>query len=437
MKKIFLILLLFISLLPQTGHAKVYIDIFSPSSRRFPIVVPNFKNIGSEQDKDNIASKTPKVIADDLEFSGIFKILDSSALGDYALDGVTSDKIKWDSLSIIGAEAIVTGSFRISAGTITFELRVFDAVQGKFITGKKYEGRAEDYRLIAHKFANEVFNTLTGEKGIFDSKIVYVTRSATNDKDICMADYDGNSSKQITNYHSLTLSPAWSRDGKQLAFTSYKDGNPNMYVMDIGRGNARIISKKKGVNITPDWSPDGEKIALTLNLNNGNSEIYILTEKTGGLERVTNDMATDVSPSWSPDGKMLAFVSDRAGGPQIYTVELTTGKVKRISYNDSNYNTSPAWSPRGDKIAFAGLVEGQYNIFLVSPDGQSHQQLTGREGNNEDPAWSSDGRFLAFCSSRTGQKEIYIMRADGTGQKRITFGKAEKSDPAWSPSGTN
>lgn len=436
MKKNILFFILFLSLAPQTVCGKVYIDIFSPSSRRLPILVPKFKNTGSEQDRENIATKAPKVIADDLEFSGFFKILDPSALDDSIVDGVTSDKIKWESLSIIGAEAIVTGAFRITSSTVTFELRVFDAVQGKFITGKKYEGKIEDYRLIAHRFANEVFFSLTNEKGIFDTRIAYVVRIPGNNKELCITDYDGTNNKQLTNFQSLTLSPAWSQDGRRLAFTSYKDGNPNLYVMDVAKGNARIISKKKGVNITPDWSPDGEKIALTLNLNNGNSEIYILTEKTGGLERLTNDFSTDVSPSWSPDGKWIAFVSDRSGTPQIFSLEVATGRVKRLTYEGS-YNTSPAWSPRGDRIAYAGLVEGQYNIIIVSPDGQSHQQLTSREGSNEDPAWSPNGRFIAFCSSRNGQKDIYIMRADGTGQKKITFGRGDKTEPAWSPYATN
>lgn len=436
MKKILFFLLVAGMLFPGVSTGKVYIDILSPSSRRLPIVIPKFKNTGTEQDRENIAAKAPKVIADDLEFSGFFKILDPSALDESIVDGVTSDKIKWDSLSIIGAEAIVTGAFRITSSTVTFELRVFDAVQGKFITGKKYEGKIEDYRLIAHRFANEVFLSLTNEKGIFDTRIAYVIRKPGNNKEVCIADYDGINNKQTTSYQSLTLSPAWSRDGRCLAFTSYKDGNPNLYVMDVVKGNARIISKKKGVNITPDWSPDGEKIALTLNLNNGNSEIYILTQKTGGLERLTNDFATDVSPSWSADGKWIAFVSDRTGAPQIYCLEVATGRVKRLTYEGS-YNTSPAWSPRGDRIAYAGLVDGRYNICIVSPDGQSHQQLTSREGSNEDPAWSPNGRFLAFCSSRSGQKDIYLMRADGTGQKKITFGRGDKTEPAWSPYAAN
>jgi len=433
MKKTIVVLALAALFSPALCCAKVYIDISSPSSRRFPIVVPTFRNTGSEPDRDGLATKTPRVIADDLEFSGFFKIIDASALDATTLEGLTSDQIKWNNLAVVGAEAVITGGFSLQSGTVTFELRAFDAVQGKFIVGKKYEGRREDYRLIAHRFANEVFRSLTGVDGIFETRLVYV-RAVLGAKELCLSDYDGGNAKQLTTYGSLCLNPAWSRDGKRIAFTSYKDGNPNLYVMDIGRGTTRLVSKKKGVNIAPDWSPDGERIALTLNLSSGNSEIYVLHERSGSLERMTNDFATDVSPSWSPDGRWMAFVSDRSGTPQIHVLEVATGRVRRLTYEGS-YNTSPAWSPRGDKIAYAGLTGGQYNIFITTPDGQFHQQITGREGNNEDPAWSPDGRFLAFCSTRNGQKEIFLTRADGSGQKQITFGKGHKSDPAWSPFG--
>jgi len=431
MKKMILLLALVTVCMPVPCRAKVYIDISSPSSRRFPILVPTFKNTGSEPDREGLASKTPRVIADDLEFSGFFQIVDETALGPAALEGLTSDRIKWDTLAVVGAEAVITGGFSLHGGSVTFELRAFDAVQGKFIVGKKYEGRIEDYRLIAHRFANEVFRNLTGVDGVFETRLVYV-RSFLDGKELCLSDYDGGNARQITTYGSLCLNPAWSPDGRRIAFTSYKDGNPNLYVMDIARGTTRLVSKKKGVNITPNWSPDGQKIALTLNLSSGNSEIYVLHEQSGSLERMTNDTATDVSPSWSPDGRWIVFVSDRTGGPQIYTLEVATGRVRRLTYEGS-YNTSPAWSPRGDKIAYTGLTGGQYHIFITTPDGQFHQRITGREGNNEDPAWSPDGRFLAFCSTRGGQKEIYLMRADGSGQKKITFGKGQKSEPAWSP----
>lgn len=431
MKKYFpLSLLILIFFCVTDTAAKVYIDIRSPSSTRFPIVVPDFKISGNAADNSNLSGKMAGVITEDLSFSGFFKILDPAAIDRALFEGVTRNKIKWDVLSIIGAEAIVTGRLIINGRQqITVELRLFDALQGKFITGKKYEGKPEDYRLMAHKFSNEIFEKLTGEKGAFGTKIAF-EKTSQKHKDIFITDYDGQNEKRITDYHSLTLCPAWSPDGRDIAFTSYKDGNPDLYIKNIFTGNTRKISSKQGINIAPAWSPDGTKIALTLSLNNGNSEIYILTVNNRALERVTHNWATDVSPTWSPDGKKIAFVSSRSGNPHIYMMDIRTRKINRLTYAGT-YNTSPAWSPDGEKIVYSGLSSG-FNIHIVSIDGLLRQQLTHGQGNNEDPAWSPDGNFLTFSSDRTGRKEIYIMRADGTNQKKITSGPGHKTSPAWS-----
>jgi len=431
MKKYFSLSLLLLILFSGTSvSAKVYIDIHSPASTRFPIVIPDFKISGNAADKNNLSGKMAGVITDDLSFSGFFKILDPAAIDRALLDGVTRNKIKWDVLSIIGAEAIVTGRLILRGPQrIAVELRLFDALQGKFITGKKYEGTPADYRLIAHKFSNEVFAKLTGEKGAFTTKIAF-EKSDRQHKDIFIIDYDGKNEKQITRYHSLTLCPAWSPDGKSIAFTSYKNGNPDLYIKNIFTGNTRKVSSKQGINITPAWSPDGTKIALTLSLNNGNSEIYIMTVENRKLERLTHNWATDVSPSWSPDSRKIVFVSSRSGNPHIYIMDIRTRKIKRLTYTGT-YNTSPAWSPDGEKIAYSGLNNG-FNIHVISTDGLLKKQLTNGQGNNEDPAWSSNGHFLTFSSDRTGRKEIYIMRADGTSQRKITSGRGVKSSPAWS-----
>ncbi len=427
----------FVIVLVHTGLVspvcgKVYIDIHSPASTQMPIIVAPFRHTGAAPAERRAARGMAQILSDDLAFSGVFRLLDPRALDDSYLQGLTRDKIRWDILSIIGAEAVVTGGIGYEdQSTLAAELRLFDAVQGTFITGKKYRAAPDEYPLIAHRFSNEIYKKITGESGVFSSRIAYV-QSAGTAKEVTVMDYDGRNPVPVTRYGSLSLCPAWSPDGRSLAFTSYKDGNPDMYVMELNTGRARKVSHKKGINIAPSWSPDGQKIALTLSLSNGNSEIYILEHKSGRLERITRNWATDVSPSWSPDGQKIAFVSSRSGSPQIYIHDLKRGRVQRITY-EGGYNTSPSWSPRGDFIAYAGLSGGKFNIHIISADGRYSKQLTFGSGNNEDPSWSPDGRYLAFSSNRSGRQQIYIMRFDGTGQKQVTHGHLTATDPAWSP----
>ncbi len=412
--------------------AKVYIDIASPFATRLAIAIPNFQNTGPQPDQAGVLTKMPAVIAEDLNFSGFFRILNTAAVADSsASSGITANTIAWENWSMIGAEALVTGGISLSGSELVAELRLFDAVQRQLIVGKRYFGTLQDSRLIAHKFSNEILKNLTGEESIYETKIAFEIGSRGK-KEIAIADFDGSRMETVTSYNSLCLSPAWSPDGKKIAFTSYKDGNPSLYVKDLTTGRTDLVSHKKGVNITPAWSHDGKKIALTLSLNNGNSEIYILDVSSRALERLTDDWATDVSPTWSPDDTQIAFVSSRSGTPQIFVLDVATKRVRRITMV-GGYNTSPDWSPKGNRVVYAGQQGGIFNIFVVSTDGTLFQQLTHNQGSNERPSWSPDGRFIAFSSNRTGKKEIYIMRADGSGQKKITSGSGEKTAPAWSP----
>jgi TolB protein len=419
-------------LLTTPAAAKVYIDINAPSATRVPIIIPPFLNTGSQPDLQKLSNRMASIISTDLEFSGLFRIIDPNLLNKAHLRGVTRNQIKWASLSAVGTEAIVTGSFEVSNNRITVELRLFDAVQGRRIMGKKYSGTLNEHRLICHRFANEILKELTGAPGIFETGIVFVMRTGGN-KELYYCDYDGGNQRRLTTFNSLTLSPCFSPDASMLAFTSYRAGNPDLYRMNLASGKTEKISSKKGINISPDWSSDGKKIALTLSLKGGNSEIYTLDVNSRMLERMTKHWATDVSPTWSPDGRQMAFVSSRSGSPQIFALTIASKSVRRITFSKGNYNSSPAWSPRGNQIIYTGLAGGKFNIHSINPDKSNYRQLTSAQGNNEDPSWSPDGRYITFSSNRTGRSEIYIMRADGTGQKRITFGNSEKFDPTWSP----
>lgn len=412
--------------------SKVYIDIHAPSLKQFPVIVADFLNTGSEPDKHNIATKMSKFLKDDLAFCGFFKIIPYEKLGKKVIEGLNADSIKWDMLTMLGAEAVITAGYSVSQkGVIETEFRLFDAVERKFLVGRRYAGSVDDWRTIVHKFSNEIFEKMTGQRGIFETRIAFV-KGGVEQRDIHIMDYDGGNETRITKHNSIMLSPAWSPDGKSIAFTSYRDGNPDLHLLNLSTKQTSRISRKYGINIAPSWSPDSKKIALTLRLTDSNSEIYALTLSNGKLERLTHDWGIDVSPSWSPDGQNIAFVSNRAGSPQIFIMNLTGGNVRRLTFEGS-YNTSPNWSPSGDMIVYTGLADKKFNIFVISTDGGFSKQLTANQQNNEDPSWSPDGRFITFSSNRTGEKEIYIMRADGTGQKRITSGQGMKTHPCWSP----
>jgi TolB protein len=411
--------------------AKVYIYIDSPATSKFPIAISHFKNLGSVPDTQDVAASISAVIAQDLEISGLFRLINPDTfLESPDNSGISSNDINWRDWSSIGAEALVKGGYSLEESRIMVESRLFDVIRGSFLSGKRYSGKPGDLRLISHKFSDEVIYRLTGQKGVFQTQIAFVS-DVSGSKEIYLMDFDGQNRVKITSHRSIVLSPEWSPDGEKLIFTSYRDRNPDVFMRELFYGKEKKISHYKGLNIAPDWSPDGKKIILTLSQDDGNSDIYIINPDGEKVRRLTRSWANDVSPCWSPDGKKFAFVSNRSGNPQIYIMEVKTGKVRRVTFEGKN-NTSPAWSPRGDKIAFTG---GKYpfDIYSINIDGSGLRQLTYNSGSSETPSWSPDGRHVVFSSSRGGKKKIYIIRADGSGERAITWGKGNDTDPCWSP----
>jgi TolB protein len=431
-KNVVLALFLVVLGVASTVGAKIYIYIDAPATSKFPIAVPDFKNMNPLPDKHSIGTSLSSVIIENLEGSGLFRGIEKETfLGNPDSSGITSDSINWDDWSLVGAEALVRGGFYQEETGIRIEARLFDVIKGSFLTGKRYFGKPDDLRLISHKFSDEIMLRLTGQPGIFLTQIAFVSDRSGN-KEIYLMDFDGHNLIQITKHRSIALSPAWSPDGRELVFTSYKKGNPDVYLRELFYGREHWISHYKGLNIAPEWSPDGKKIVLTLSEDNGNSDIYIINAKGEKLSRLTREWSNDVSPCWSPDGRYIAFVSNRSGNPHIYTMEVRTKKVKRLTF-EGNYNTSPAWSPQGDKIAFAGRYKGRFAIFTINADGSSLTQLTFGSGSSESPSWSPNGRHIAFSSNESGTKKVYSMLADGSGKRALTSGKGNDTSPSWSP----
>ncbi|MFH2011179.1 MAG: Tol-Pal system beta propeller repeat protein TolB [Pseudomonadota bacterium] len=435
MKKALYVSIIFICIIfftPVISHTKTYIDIDSPSFQRFPIAITYFKDIKGEGSNKDISKEIFEVLSQDLEFSGLFSIMDPTLFIESPVNSNPGkdNKINFGDWSVIGAEVLLKGSFRFDNNRLEIEARLYDVFQRQFLLGKRYVGNRQDLRKMMHLFCNEILLSFTGEDGIFDTKIAFASDKSGH-KEIYFVDFDGHNMVKVTNHKSIALSPAWSPDGKMIAFTSYKYGNPDLYIKDLVNNKENIVSRFKGLNIAPAWSPKGEKLAATLSLD-GNPEIYVLDKDGRIIKRLTNNWGIDVSPTWSPDGKEIAFVSNRAGKPNIYTMNSQGDNVKRLTFQ-TNYNVSPKLSPKGNRIAFSSMEGGLFNIYTMNPDGTDVKRLTTNSGDNEYPSWSPNGRFLTFISTRSGNKRIYIMRADGSGQRPIRVSKGNQLNPCWSP----
>jgi TolB protein len=407
-----------------------YIDITNPFLRKIPLAVPVFKSLTPNDAEKKIAQEASDLLANTLAFTGYFKILDRKAfLEDPRKVGIVPPGLKLSNWTTVGAELLVTGGVSVSGNLLEMELRLYDTFKGRLLVGKRYTGWLEDQRKIIHRFCNEAIYKLTGNKGIFTSKIAFVS-TGTGHKEIYLCDFDGYDPQQLTQAHSIALSPAWSSDGDWLAYTAYTTGRPDLYIRNLKEKHGVVVAKP-GLNITPAWVPHQFELAATLSFT-GDQEIYLLTGKGEIIKRLTRQWGIDVSPTWSPDGKKMAFVSNRSGSPQVHILDIASGQVRRLTY-EGTYNASPSWSPRGDKIAYEAMDDGHFNIMVIGVDGSGPYQLTHDAGNNESPTWSPDGNLIAFSSTREGPSRIYVMTALGTEQRRLLVLPGEQSNPSWSP----
>ncbi|HSC71294.1 MAG TPA: Tol-Pal system beta propeller repeat protein TolB, partial [Candidatus Methylomirabilis sp.] len=309
------------------------------------------------------------------------------------------------------------------------EGRLFDVATGNMVFGKRYVGDPKFYRLIIHRFADDIVFNLTGEKGVAQSRIAFVAAVSRTQKEIYVTDYDGANPSALTGNQSINLSPRWSPDGRLIAYTSYRNGNPDLFVLNFDSGRRDVLSAQRGLNATPGWSPDGQWLVFAMSIGSG-TNLYLIPKGGGTPKPLTSGAAISVSPSFSPNGRQIVFNSDRGGTPQVYVMDVEGTNVRRLTFQ-GNYNSSPRWSPRGDKIVFMCRAGGN-QICLINPDGTGQQQLT-TLGNNEDPTWSPDGRHIAFSSTRMGRRDIFAMHADGSEQTRLTNNGWDNYLPDWSP----
>lgn len=357
---------------------------------------------------------------------------------------------KFENWRIIGAEFLIRGSYRILNDRLYFESYVYHVPQTKLIFQRTYQSQRNQVRRIAHTFSNDLFKVLTGQEGMFLSRVVVASdRSGGKRREIYVMDWDGYNVRRVTRHRSISMSPSWSPDGKSVAYSTYtlhKNRSHRFTNLDILHLNLisqqrRMLSGRKGINSGSVFHPGGKSVFFTLT-RRGSADIFrIDNTNRKNLRRITKGpyKAMNVEPSVSPDGKKIAFSSDRSGRPMIYTMNISGSQVKRLTYA-GHYNSSPSWSPDGKWIVFAGYQRGYYDIFVIKPDGTGLKRLTdarsdrSRSINNEEPTFSPDSKHIMFVSDRTGKKQLYIIGIDGTNEKRIISDRHNYYKPKWGPS---
>ena len=395
----------------------------SEGLRRIVLAVSPF---GSNRQTE-LSDHVRQIIINDLELSGFFRIIDlkvSDAQNTEGFRAMGESDVKPKSAAVVLESSL---SFRGDVLSLEAQLRELSSNQR--ILDKTFESSLKQIRRLGHRVADEISYYLTGDRGVANTKIAFVSCGKVA-KEIAVVDYDGFAVRRVTSNGSLNLSPCWSPDGKYMAFTSYETGNPDLQVFRLSNGQKANISKQNELHSAPAWSPDGIRIALTLT-KEGNADIYTIEVKGKKFRRLTRNPSIDSSPSWSPNGREIAFTSSRSGSPQIYIMDSNGGNVRRLTYEGS-YNASPAWSPRGDFIAFVSRERTGFQIYTIDVNGEALKRLTDSSGNNENPSWSPNGMWLAFASNRTRKWDIYLMHWDGSYLRRLTY-EGRNVSPSWSP----
>lgn len=412
------------------------IVVGGPNFRPFPVAAPDLVTLGAAnaagEKTEALVGELSGVLQSGVDLARSLELIPPKTY--LAPDEESWSAPEYANWTNVGASGLVRGAVEPAGDAVRVRLRFYDVVAQRELTTKTYTESRDDAAVAVRKFLDHVVQLLTGERGIFSSRIAYVKRTRGG-KAIISCDVDGRNRVRLTQPDALSLLPSWGPKGKHLLFTSYMKDNPDLFRIRREDGNLEWLSHKRGLNTGAAVSPDGTRIALTLSVD-GNTEIYVMDWDGKNLERLTDSWGQDVSPSWSPDGDKLAFVSSRSGNPHIYVMNADGSAPKRLTFR-GKYNQEPDWSPRADgQIAFTARDEfNKFDIFLLHPETGDITRLTQDEGNNESPSHSPDGHHIVFTSTRPPKpgRKLYIMDVDGKNQRRIVGGGAHIETPAWGP----
>jgi TolB protein len=396
-----------------------------------PIAIPNF--VAGAPSDGEVAVGVTQVITNNLKRSGLFAPIDQAAYIEKVVNiDLAPQFANWKTIS---AQALVTGRMtRQPDGRLKAEFRLWDVATGQQLAGQQYFTSPEYWRRIAHIISDQIYERLTGEKGYFDSRVVFVDETGTKErrvKRLALMDQDGANVRYLTRGSDLVLTPRFSPSTQEITYMEFGQGDPRVYLLNIETGQREIVGNFPGMTFSPRFSPDGQRVIMSLQ-QGGNSNLFVMDLRSKSTTRLTDTPAIDTSPSYAPDGSRICFESDRGGKPQIYVMPATGGPAQRISFGDGSYST-PVWSQRGDYIAFTKQGSGLFAIGIMKPDGSGERILTSGF-HNEGPTFAPNGRVVMFFRDPGGNAgpSLFTVDISGRNEQRVpTPGFA--SDPAWSP----
>jgi TolB protein len=415
--------LLMIVLAPFAARAALTIEIVGAGATQIPIAIVPFRA------EDSIAQKITPVVAADLTRSGLFKMVDPGGMVPVPYEPEQVNYPQWQAR---GAEAIVIGSIaQTSDGRYDVRFRLMDATKQTQLAGYAYFAPGSDLRQIAHKIADVIYEKLTGDPGVFATRITYIVKRGKT-FELQVADADGYGPQTVASSTEPLISPTWSPDGTRIAYVSFERRKPVVNVLSLATGQSRVVANFAGSNSAPAWSPDGRKLAVVLT-KDGGSQIYTVNaEGGGGATRLTSSSAIDTEPNYSFDGQWILFTSDRGGSPQIYRMPASGGQPQRMTFEGS-YNVSPRNSPDGKSFVFVQRNGGgRFNIALQDFASRQVQVLT--DGRiDESPSFAPNSRMILYATHMGGRGILAAVSSDGRVKQRFLENAGDVREPAWGP----
>lgn len=397
--------------------AQFRVEVTGVGLTQLPIAIAPFR--GDAQAPQKIAA----IVQADLERSGQFRSIDASGA---ALDESSRpDVAMWRQKS---ADSLATGSItRMTDGRYDVRFRLWDVVRGQDLGGQSFVVTQGDLRLVAHRVADFIYEKLTGERGVFSTRITYVTKTGSR-YSLWVADADGENAQSALSSPEPIISPAWSPSGGQIAYVSFESRKPVVYVHDVATGRRRLIANFRGSNSAPAWAPDGRTLAVTLS-RDGGSQLYTIDANGGEPRRLMQSSGIDTEPVFSSDGRTIYFVSDRGGAPQIYRVPVGGGSAERVTFS-GNYNISPSISPDGKWLAFISRVGGAFKLHVMDLASGAVNAITDTTAD-ENPSFAPNSRLLVYATQQQGREALMTTTLDGKIKARLAGQAGDIREPDW------